>query len=107
MEALLRLVSELHVVDASGVTSGRQPAPGKGVALRLAPPPPQSPFRDLGEEVAELEQTRMAQALEACGGVKARAAELIGMPLRTFVTKSKRYGLSQPRSAPGPRRARP
>jgi two-component system response regulator AtoC len=50
-------------------------------------------FRNLHEEVRELERTRMAEALEACDGGRARAASLIGMPLRTFVTKLKEYGL--------------
>ena len=30
----------------------------------------------------------------AAGGVQRRAAELIGMPLRTFVMKLKQYGIS-------------
>lgn len=51
-------------------------------------------FRPLYEEIRELERTRMVEALEAASGVKARAAELIGMPLRTFATKLKEHGLS-------------
>jgi two-component system response regulator AtoC len=50
-------------------------------------------FRPLADEVRELEARRMREALEISGGVRIRAAELIGMPLRTFVTKLKRYGL--------------
>lgn len=50
-------------------------------------------FRVLSEEVADLEKLRMRQALEATGGVQTRAAKLIGMPLRTFVSKLKRYDL--------------
>ncbi len=50
-------------------------------------------FRPLSEEVAELEKTRMAQAMAAAGGVKSRAAGLISMPLRTFMTKHNKYGL--------------
>jgi two-component system response regulator AtoC len=50
-------------------------------------------FRPIDDEVAELERTRMIQALAACGGVRNKAAALIGMPLRTFVTKFKRFGL--------------
>ena len=41
--------------------------------------------------------TRMAQALTAAGGVQVRAAELIGMPLRTFVLRLKQYGVPGPR----------
>jgi DNA-binding NtrC family response regulator len=36
----------------------------------------------------------MVQALDAADGVQRRAAELIGMPLRTFVMKIKQYGIS-------------
>jgi two-component system response regulator AtoC len=50
--------------------------------------------RPIAEELARLEELRMAEALAACDGVQIRAAELIGMPLRTFTTKMKQYGLS-------------
>jgi two-component system response regulator AtoC len=46
-------------------------------------------FKDIGEELRELERTRMQEALVAAGGVQTRAARLLGMPLRTFVTKLK------------------
>jgi DNA-binding protein Fis len=35
----------------------------------------------------------MQEALDAAAGVQTRAAELIGMPLRTFVMKLKQYGM--------------
>jgi DNA-binding NtrC family response regulator len=50
-------------------------------------------FRPIGEEIKELERRRMEEALEASGGVQTRAAELIGMPLRTFVLKLKQHGI--------------
>ncbi len=77
------------------------------------PPPPPSPshpgvggrpdgkFRNLYEEVRELEMQRIQEALDATGGVRNQAADLIGVPLRTLVTKIKLYGL-----APAPPRAR-
>jgi DNA-binding NtrC family response regulator len=73
------------------------------------PPPPPSPsppepggkFRKLHEEVRELEMKRIQEALEATGGVRNQAADLIGVPLRTLVTKIKLYGLG-----PAPPRAR-
>jgi transcriptional regulator with GAF, ATPase, and Fis domain len=37
----------------------------------------------------------MIEALEQTGWVQTRAAELIGMPLRTFQQKVKLYGLSK------------
>lgn len=50
-------------------------------------------FRPLIEEVEELEASRMREALVYTHGNQRRAAELLGIPLRTFVTKVKRYGL--------------
>ncbi|WP_437757167.1 sigma 54-interacting transcriptional regulator [Sorangium sp. So ce1389] len=58
--------------------------------------PPAAPprFRPIAEELKELERRRMREALEATGGVQTRAAELIGMPTRTFVFKLKQYGIA-------------
>jgi DNA-binding NtrC family response regulator len=65
---------------------------------RLEGEPPGKPvrrtFRPLAEEVRELERQRMLEALEATEGVQTRAAQLIGMPLRTFAFKLKRYKIS-------------
>ena len=60
--------------------------PGDG-----APSAPQ--FSMLADEVRELECRRMREALKVAGGVKLRAAELIGMPIRTFAWKLKHYGI--------------
>ncbi|WP_438035659.1 sigma 54-interacting transcriptional regulator [Sorangium sp. So ce204] len=74
---------------------GRAPSSPPG-----APSPPQGApssaprFRPIAEELKELERRRMQEALEATGGVQTRAAELIGMPTRTFVFKLKQYGLA-------------
>jgi DNA-binding NtrC family response regulator len=58
-----------------------------------APPPPSS-FRPIDQELRELERHRMSAALQATGGNRTRAAELISMPRRTFLTKLKQYGLA-------------
>lgn len=67
-----------------------------------APVPEREPevraFRPIDEEVRELERERMVEALAAAGGVQTKAAELISMPLRTFVSKMKQYGVSKPKS---------
>ncbi len=52
-------------------------------------------FRPIKDEIKELEKTRMLQALEAAEGNQTHAASLISMPLRTFVSKFKQYGLTQ------------
>jgi DNA-binding NtrC family response regulator len=54
---------------------------------------PQS-FRPISEEVAELEKRRMQEALASTDGNRTRAAALIEMPIRTFSTKLRLYGLS-------------
>ena len=51
-------------------------------------------FRPIDDELRELERARMVAALATAGGVQNRAAELIAMPLRTFVTKLKRYSIA-------------
>jgi len=53
-------------------------------------------FAPIADEVRELERRRRSEALEASGWVQTRAAELIGMPLRTFQQKAKQYGLKRP-----------
>ena len=60
-----------------------------------SPPPPgqRTTFPPIAEEIRALERSRMVEALEATGGVQKRAAQLIGMPLRTFVLKAGQYGL--------------
>jgi len=52
------------------------------------------PLRRIDEETRQLERSRMAEALAATQGNQLRAAELIGMPPRTFYAKVKEYGLS-------------
>ena len=77
-----------------------QPAPvpaGEGdtelVPLLPEAAPAGPRFRPIADEVRELERRRMAEALAAAGGVQKRAAELIDMPLRTFIVKLAQYGL--------------
>ena len=53
-------------------------------------------FPVLQDEIAELTARRIAQALEATGGNQTRAAKLIGMPLRTFISKLKELKPSPP-----------
>jgi DNA-binding NtrC family response regulator len=54
-------------------------------------------FKNIYDEIRDLERARMSAALDAAEGVQVRAAELIGMPLRTFVTKLKQYNLFTPK----------
>jgi two-component system response regulator AtoC len=64
------------------------------IVRRAAPAPavaPPSRFPRITEEIEELERRRIADALAATEGNQRRAAHLIGMPRRTFVSKLRRY----------------
>jgi DNA-binding NtrC family response regulator len=45
---------------------------------------------------AEQEKRRIIDALAVCAGNQSRAAKLLGMPRRTFVTKLEAYGIPRP-----------
>jgi two-component system, NtrC family, response regulator AtoC len=49
--------------------------------------------RRIADEVRDLERASMVEALRVSGGVRNRAARMIDMPLRTFVTKLKRFAI--------------
>jgi DNA-binding NtrC family response regulator len=69
--------------------------PGPTVMPRAPRPDGDLKFRPINDELRDLERRRMREALVAAGGVQKRAAELIGMPLRTFTLKYKQYGLGE------------
>jgi len=54
-------------------------------------------FASIKEELGELERVRMLQALEASGGIQNKAADLLQMPLRTFVARMHKHGIPRPR----------
>jgi two-component system response regulator AtoC len=58
-------------------------------------------FSNIADEIRDLERRRMVEALEATGWVQTRAAELIGMPLRTFQQRAKVHALGRRRSPSG------
>jgi len=71
-----------------------EPEPGASAEASATQGTAQGAFRPIEEEVRALERARMVAALAATAGHQRRAAELIAMPLRTFQTKAKLYGLS-------------
>src|SRR5262249_46531449 len=74
--------------------SGTAPTPARGSEMSdLVSPMP------LAQMMREFERRRMLEALEAAGGVQKRAAELLGMPLRTFMLRMKQHGLVVERRA--------
>jgi two-component system, NtrC family, response regulator AtoC len=54
---------------------------------------PERRFRPIAEEVRELEERRIREALDETRGNHRAAADLIGMPLRTLFARIKQYGL--------------
>jgi two-component system, NtrC family, response regulator AtoC len=66
------------------------------IAKRVDPTPPAITARGLprlDDEIEQLERRRIAEALAVTAGNQGRAARLIGMPRRTFVSKLRRYRL--------------
>ncbi len=51
----------------------------------------------LSDELANIERQRILAALERCNGNQTRAADLLGMPRRTFVKRLGAYGIARPR----------
>jgi DNA-binding NtrC family response regulator len=94
MEFVAATASEATVESWQLPESVQGVAPAEADASTGLLPSDARAFRPIDEEVRELERMRMAEALAATGGVQTKAAELISMPLRTFVAKLKQYNLS-------------
>lgn len=89
------VVEPWHLPPKLGGTDSllSNPADGKGTDTLAAAGLPVS-FRPLEAELREIERARMQEALIAAEGSQTRAAELLGMPRRTFFAKKKQYGLA-------------
>ncbi len=90
------VIEPWHLPDELSALAGEpapEPLPDDAPAAAAPPSGEATRFRPIDDEVAELERARMVQALMACDGVRNRAAALIQMPLRTFVTKFKRFAI--------------
>jgi DNA-binding NtrC family response regulator len=85
-----------HLAERLPALAAPPPAPPPPAPPTPAPEAPPS-FRPLEEEIRELEIQRISAALAFTRGNQTRASELIGMPLRTFINKLKRYGLAADR----------
>jgi DNA-binding NtrC family response regulator len=84
-----------HLEGVPPLSPAQEPAAIEAVAA-LRPSgvaPSAGALRNLAEELAELETRRMLEALELTRGNQTRAAELLGMPVRTFSSKAKQYAL--------------
>jgi len=56
---------------------------------------------DLRAELDSFEKDRIVKALEEAGGNQSRAAQILGLPLRTFVKRLTHHGLTRPRRRDG------
>jgi DNA-binding NtrC family response regulator len=103
------LLEVWHLPESiSGKRTPRREPPSTAPASTISDAPVQAladtietqiTFRPLADEIRELERQRIKEALKAAGGVRKHAAELIGMPLRTFVLRLKQHGLGQNQDA--------
>jgi two-component system response regulator AtoC len=75
------------------------------VEVNPAEPVPDS--EPLSKDARNDERRRMMEALTAWGGNQTRAAESMGMPRRTFVSKLDRYGFPRPRKRETPTSSMP
>jgi two-component system response regulator AtoC len=91
------LVGGEGVVESADLGLSAAVEEAREVAPRPATAPPAAPDGTLSDEIAELEKRRIVDALEACAGNQSRAAELLGMPRRTFVKRLATYGIVRPR----------
>jgi two-component system, NtrC family, response regulator PilR len=80
------------VVEATSLPEHVQNGAAPGTVGAADKPLPGSGF-DLEKHVAEIEREYIAEALRRAGGVKGRAADLLGMSFRSFRYYMKKYNL--------------
>jgi DNA-binding NtrC family response regulator len=95
-------VEPWHLPEPAPACDAAAPAELDAPAPDASPVRPAGSFRPIAEELQALERRRMTEALRATGGVQRRAAELIGMPVRTFTFKLTQYGLRDGAPPPPP-----
>src|SRR5690606_15096515 len=84
---------EGYLQRKGGAGQGGEAAGAAAAEAPQAPADPLPSFRPIKDEIRELEQRRMTEALRAARGNQTLAAALIEMPLRTFVAKLKQFGI--------------
>jgi DNA-binding NtrC family response regulator len=112
--------ARLHVNMADGALSLRIEDLGSANARPFDPPPPPDrppPDRPspsspglaaaelpvLDDPIKAVERQRILDALANHAGNQTRAAEALGMPRRTFITKLDAYGIPRPQKSPSGR----
>ncbi|MBI3178256.1 MAG: sigma 54-interacting transcriptional regulator [Deltaproteobacteria bacterium] len=85
-------------VDKMGATIESVPAlPWGAGAAHAVEGAPAGGGGDIRREIEAMEKQRILAALSQCGGNQTRAAKILGMPRRTFITRLDQYGISRPR----------
>ncbi len=90
----LKNMMERAVLLCSGSTLEREHLP-----MEKLLPPTGSPMRNDSEKISvpSTERERIVAALAACAGNQSRAAALLGIPRRTFVSKLDAYQIPRPK----------
>lgn len=88
--------------DASGALASAAAAASAGSSSSPVAAPAPAPARAGGsmpmrDEFAELERTRILEAMEKCGGNQSRAAKLLGISRTTLIKRLEHYGYVRPR----------
>ena len=88
--AFLAATVVAETVDARHLSPRLTPGKGPAAPERLPPD-----FVPLADQLRALEKAQMRRALDATGWNKTRAAAALAMPLRTFLTRVKKLGLTR------------
>ena len=95
--AVLADGDEIVPADLPGPLTGA--APGRALTPPAGSAPAPATHKMLTPEAAT-ERQRILEALEQCAGNQTRAAKLLGMSLRTLVSRLTDYGVARPRKRP-------
>jgi len=93
----LKNVVERAVLLSSSPIIGPEHLPLDKLSPGTAPGSPPSPRVDTQKMSAPTERDKIITALNACAGNQSRAAEMLGMPRRTFVNKLDLYKIPRPK----------
>jgi len=93
------LAEHLDMVATASAAPGQvsDELTGRATPTRLARPLP-----NLSDPMRLAERQRILDALETCASNQTRAAQLLGMPRRTFVSKLDYYQIPRPQKGTGP-----
>ena len=107
MRELRNTIERAVIVCDAGVIETKHLPPGFGQApLRTAANDPDAVRLGVGTTVEEAEKMLILKTLEATSNNKTRAAEILGISLKTLHNKLKEYGSAAAEGAPARRKYR-